>query len=182
MGSFHQSKRSGNKWCAVQVRWGIFIENLTYCFIPKSGRKYSHTNSYNSAMTVIVQDDHLTTGARAVCVLCIFFTLVKKIRSSVDHRCIFIYIYSFFNFVCIKGHPSSDSGPSKENFMKRVQIQDDEEAKCQRWWRARKQEIAWASCVRVVFISRIFIHTVRKGNFATQDWTEAGATKWRAFF
>ena len=83
-------------------------------------------------MTVIVQDDHLTTGARAVCVLCIFFTLVKKIRSSVDHRCIFIYIYSFFNFVCIKGHPSSDSGPSKENFMKRVQIQDDEEAKCQR--------------------------------------------------
>ena len=38
------------------------------------------------------------------------------------------------------------------------------------------------SCVQVVFISRIFIHTVRKGNFATQDRTEAGATKWRAFF
>ena len=37
-----------------------------------------------------------------------------------------------FIFVCIKGYPSSDSGPSKENFMKRVQIQDDEEAKCQR--------------------------------------------------
>ena len=35
-------------------------------------------------------------------------------------------------------------------------LQDDEEAKCQRWWRARTQEIAWASCVRVVFISRIF--------------------------
>ena len=34
--------------------------NLTYCFIPWSGRKYSHTNSYNSAITVIVQDDHLT--------------------------------------------------------------------------------------------------------------------------
>ena len=33
--------------------------------------------------------------------------------------------------MCIKGHPSSDSGPSKENFMKRVQIQDDEEAKSQ---------------------------------------------------
>ena len=32
----------------------------------------------------------------------------------------------------MKGHPSSDSGPSKENFMKRNQIQDDEEAKCQR--------------------------------------------------
>ena len=49
-----------------------------------------------------------------------------------------------FIFVCIKGYPPSDSGPSKENFMKRVQIQDDEEAKCQRWWRARKQEIAFA--------------------------------------
>ena len=35
----------------------------------------------------------------------------------------------YFYFVCIKGHPSSDSGPSEENFMKRVQIQDDEEAK-----------------------------------------------------
>ena len=60
--------------------------------------------------------------------------------------------------------------------------ESDEEAKCQRWWRARKQEIASVSCVRVVFILRIFIHTVRKGNFATQDWTEAGTTKWREFF
>ena len=34
--------------------------------------------------------------------------------------------------MCIKGYPSSDSGPSKGNFMKRVQIQDDEEAQCQR--------------------------------------------------
>ena len=33
--------------------------------------------------------------------------------------------------MCSKGHPSSNSGPSKENFMKRVQIQDDEEAKSQ---------------------------------------------------
>ena len=30
MGSFHQSKRSDNKWYTVEVRWGIFIENLTY--------------------------------------------------------------------------------------------------------------------------------------------------------
>ena len=47
------------------------MENLTYYFIPKSGRKYSHTNSYNSAMTIIVQDDHLTAGAWATC-LCFF--------------------------------------------------------------------------------------------------------------
>ena len=29
-------------------------------FIPRSGRKYSHTNSYNFATTLISQDDHLT--------------------------------------------------------------------------------------------------------------------------
>ena len=31
----------------------FFFENLTYFFIPEGGRKYAHTNSYNSAMTVI---------------------------------------------------------------------------------------------------------------------------------
>ena len=25
--------RSDNKWCGVEVRWGIFIENLTYFFL-----------------------------------------------------------------------------------------------------------------------------------------------------
>ena len=45
---------------------------------------------------------------------------------------VLLFVFIFFIFACIKGHPSSDSGPSKENFMKRVQIQDDEEAKCQR--------------------------------------------------
>ena len=34
-------------------------------FIPEGGRKYAHTNSYNSAMTVIAQDDHVTAGAWA---------------------------------------------------------------------------------------------------------------------
>ena len=67
MGSVHQIKRSDNKWYTLEVRWNIFIENLTYFFIPWSGRKYSHTNSYNSAMTVIAQDDHLTAGAWAAC-------------------------------------------------------------------------------------------------------------------
>ena len=42
------------------------MENLTYYFIPKSGRKYSHKNSYNSAMTIIVQDDHLELGPPVV--------------------------------------------------------------------------------------------------------------------
>ena len=48
MGSFHQSK--DNKWYVVEVRWGIFIENLTYFYIPWSGCKYSHTNSCNSRL------------------------------------------------------------------------------------------------------------------------------------
>ena len=36
MGSFHQRKRSDNKWYALEVRWGIFIENLTYCFFIRA--------------------------------------------------------------------------------------------------------------------------------------------------
>ena len=43
----------------------FFIENLTYFFIPKGGRRYSHTNSFNFAMTPASQDDHLTAGAWA---------------------------------------------------------------------------------------------------------------------
>ena len=50
----------------LKERWKHF-ENLTYFVIPKSGRKYSHTNSYNSTMTVIAQYDHLTAGAWAAC-------------------------------------------------------------------------------------------------------------------
>ena len=34
----------------------------TYARIPKSGRKYSHTNSYYFAITLTSQDDHLTVG------------------------------------------------------------------------------------------------------------------------
>ena len=52
-------RTTGAKWRCVRI-W-------LYFFIPKSGRKYSHTNSYNSAMTFISQDDHLTAGAWAVC-------------------------------------------------------------------------------------------------------------------
>ena len=65
-------------------------------------------------------------------ILCKFVTLAKKIR-VVRIIVAFLFVFNFFLiFLCIKGHPSSDSGPSKENFMKRIQIQDDEEAKCHR--------------------------------------------------
>ena len=70
MRSFHQSKRSDNKWYAVEITWSIFIKNLTYCLlrvIPYNGRKYSHTNSYNSATTISAQSDHLTAEAWAAC-------------------------------------------------------------------------------------------------------------------
>ena len=91
MGSFHQSKRSDNKQYAVEVRWGIFFENLTYFFIPYSGRKYSHTNSYNSAMTVRAQDDHLIAGAWAAC---------GEIRNLVHIKCeSFIVLCSYTIFI-----------------------------------------------------------------------------------
>ena len=41
-------------------------------------------------------------------------------------------LYFSFFFFCIRGYQSSNSRPSEENFMKRVQIQDDEEAQCKR--------------------------------------------------
>ena len=67
MASFQHSKWSDSKQCTLEVRRGICIKNLTQFFIPKSGRKYSHTNSYNFAMTLISQGDHLTAGAWAAC-------------------------------------------------------------------------------------------------------------------
>ena len=99
-----------------------------------------------------------------------FFTLAKKIRRIADHLLfLFVFIY-FLIFVCSKGHPSSNSGPSKENFMKRVQIQDDEEAKSQGDGERRNKKLReQALCELSHVISRIFIHTVRKGNFVTQD-------------
>ena len=51
----------------MEVRLGIFINNLTVFLPPQTDRKYSHTNSYNFAMTAITQDDHHTAGAWAAC-------------------------------------------------------------------------------------------------------------------
>ena len=112
----------------------------------------------------------------------IFHICEKNSQDCGSSLYFYFYLLLFFLiFVCIKGHPTSDSGPSKEISWKESKLKTMKRPKCQRWRRAGKQEIAWASCVRVVFISRIFIHTVRKGNFATQDWAEVGTTKWRAF-
>ena len=52
------SKRSDRERYTLEEKWGIFIEN-------ESSGKYSHTNSYNFAMTLISQDDHLTAVAWA---------------------------------------------------------------------------------------------------------------------
>ena len=112
-------------------------------------------------------------------ILCRFVTLAKKIRRSADHRCIFICIWFFFKFSCVSkvirllilAHLKKILWKeSKFKTMKRQNASDDGE-------RGNKKLHE-----RVVFISRIFIHTVRKGNFAAQDWTEAGATNWTAFF
>ena len=39
MGSFQHSKGSDNKRHTVEERLDIFIDNLTYVFIPNGGRK-----------------------------------------------------------------------------------------------------------------------------------------------
>ena len=54
-------------FCGSKVRY--FIENSTVFFYSRSGRKYSHTNSYNFAMTPISQDGHLTARTLAPCEL-----------------------------------------------------------------------------------------------------------------
>ena len=43
------------------------VENLTAFLHPRSGRKYSHTNSYIFVMTLFSQDYQLTAGAWITC-------------------------------------------------------------------------------------------------------------------
>ena len=60
------------KMIISQLELGIFIGNLTVFFITERGRKYSHTNSHDFAMALILQDDDLTAGAWATCgLLCL---------------------------------------------------------------------------------------------------------------
>ena len=72
------------------LKWALFIKvsgqitsntlwkrGEVFFFIPEGGRKYAHTNSYNSAMTVIAQDDHLTAGAWAACGESCFGAFIK---------------------------------------------------------------------------------------------------------
>ena len=65
MGSFQHSKRSDNKRCTLEVRRGIFIENLTVFFLFL--RAVVNTDSNNFVMALIWRDDHLTAGAWATC-------------------------------------------------------------------------------------------------------------------
>ena len=63
-------------------KWGeVFLLRIWLCFffIPKGARKYPQTNSYNFAMTLISQHDHLTAGAWAACGLTNWITsLLQK--------------------------------------------------------------------------------------------------------
>ena len=64
IGSFQHSNRSDNKRCTVEVRWGIFIENLTVFFL-----------FLRAVVNILIQtfiispDDYLTAGAWAACVI-----------------------------------------------------------------------------------------------------------------
>ena len=60
------------KMIISQLELGIFIGNLAVFFITERGRKYSHTNSHDFAMALVLQDDDLTAGAWAICgLLCL---------------------------------------------------------------------------------------------------------------
>ena len=53
--------------CGSKVRY-FDLEFDCIFFIPKSGRKNSHTNCYDFDMTLISQDDRRSAGAWAACV------------------------------------------------------------------------------------------------------------------
>ena len=52
--------------CGRKVMY-FYWELTVFFFIHQSVRKHSHTNSYNFAMTLISQDDHLTAGTWVAC-------------------------------------------------------------------------------------------------------------------
>ena len=55
--------------CGSKARYEILLRIWQYFFFLREVvRKYSHTNSYLFAMTLISQDDHLTAEAWAICV------------------------------------------------------------------------------------------------------------------
>ena len=153
----------------------------------KIWRPYAGTSSYqnyaNSAFLLLYSSFPILPSLIYPSILYKFFILTKKIRRSADHLYIFICICIFFLFSCVSRvicllilAPLKKISWKESKFktMKRRYASDDGE-------RVNKK-LREQSCVRVVFISRIFIHTVCKGNFATQDWIEAGATTRRAFF
>ena len=104
----------------------------------KKWQPYAGTSSYqnyaNSAFLLLYSSIPILTFLIYPTILCKFFTLAKKFAGVRIIIVVFLFIFIIIIiiiiiiFVCIKGYPSSDSGTSKENFMKRVQIQDDEEA------------------------------------------------------
>ena len=112
--SFQHSKRSDGKRFIVEVRWGIFIENLiVFFFIPEGARKYSQTNSYNFAMTFISQHDHLTAGARAACGLTNWMTspLSKNMfKKSQNQTHVLTKVFPKNHLFWHSGHPTNLSG------------------------------------------------------------------------
>lgn len=87
---------------SVEVRWSIFICNLTVILLPRTDRKYSHTSSCNFVMTAITQDDHHTAGAwtecdYAICISACFDLLklgITQSRQVCIPRCLSIRAFS----------------------------------------------------------------------------------------
>ena len=66
MGCFQHKKQLDNKRYTVEVEV-FFIENLTIFYSYEPSCKYSYVNCYNYTVTLILQDDHLASGAWATC-------------------------------------------------------------------------------------------------------------------
>ena len=63
-------KRSDNNWYTVEVRWGIFIENMTVFFLFLRAVVNIPVQTLDliiSPWLPILQDDHLTAGPWAAC-------------------------------------------------------------------------------------------------------------------
>ena len=153
----------------------------------KIWQPYTGTSSYqnyaNSAFLLLYSSFPILPSLIYPSILYKFFILTKK-NSQKRGSSLYFYLHLyFFLFSCVSRvicllilAPLKKISWKESKFktMKRRYASDDGE-------RGNKK-LREQSCVRVVFISRIFIHTVCKGNFATQDWIETGATTRRAFF
>ena len=94
-------------------KWGeVFLLRIWLFFIPEGARKYSQTNSYNFAITLISQHDHLTAGAWAVCDWLIEWPPLSKnmFKKSQNQTHVLTKVFPKNHLFRHSGHPTNLSG------------------------------------------------------------------------